>query len=86
MDRRRARDRDYMKGERAMAKRESRDEEFIRRMRALGYEPSLVGMDDEDIEDGREAAGGATATDGIPAGGPGAGSENLPPDGAAIRP
>jgi hypothetical protein len=74
-----------MKGERAMAKRESRDEEFIRRMRALGYEPSLVGMDDEDIEDGREAAGGATATDGIPAVDR-AGSENLPPDGAAIRP
>lgn len=26
------------------------EEEYIRRMRALGYEPSLAGMDDEDIE------------------------------------
>lgn len=28
----------------------SRAEEYLRRMRALGYEPSLDGMDDEDIE------------------------------------
>ncbi len=28
----------------------SREEEYIRRMRALGYEPSLAGMDDGDIE------------------------------------
>ncbi|MDR7867900.1 MAG: hypothetical protein RIN56_13925 [Sporomusaceae bacterium] len=28
----------------------SREEEYLRRMKALGYEPSLAGMDDEDIE------------------------------------
>ena len=29
---------------------ESREEEYLRRMRALGYEPSLAGMDDDDID------------------------------------
>ncbi len=33
-----------------MADRENREQEYLRRMRALGYEPSLMGMDDEDIE------------------------------------
>lgn len=28
----------------------SREEEYIRRMRARGYVPTLAGMDDEDIE------------------------------------
>ncbi len=28
----------------------TRAEEYLRRMRALGYEPSLAGMDDEDVE------------------------------------
>ena len=28
----------------------TREEEFLRRVKALGYEPSLRGMDDEDIE------------------------------------
>jgi len=28
----------------------NREEEYLRRMKALGYEPSLAGMDDEDIE------------------------------------
>ena len=28
----------------------SREEEYLRRLKALGYEPSLAGMDDEDIE------------------------------------
>ncbi len=28
----------------------TREEEYLRRMKALGYEPSLNGMDDEDIE------------------------------------
>jgi hypothetical protein len=35
---------------RKMADRENREQEYLRRMRALGYEPSLMGMDDEDIE------------------------------------
>ncbi|HWQ09578.1 MAG TPA: hypothetical protein VN436_10735, partial [Holophaga sp.] len=33
-----------------MVYRESREEEYLRKMKALGYEPSLAGMDDEDIE------------------------------------
>ncbi len=33
-----------------MARRESREEEYIRRMRERGYEPTLAGMDDDDIE------------------------------------
>lgn len=33
-----------------MADRESREQEYLRRMRTLGYEPSLMGMDDEDID------------------------------------
>jgi hypothetical protein len=28
----------------------TREEEYLRRMKALGYEPSLAGMDDDDIE------------------------------------
>jgi len=28
----------------------TREEEYLRRMKALGYEPSLAGMDDGDIE------------------------------------
>jgi murein DD-endopeptidase MepM/ murein hydrolase activator NlpD len=33
-----------------MARRESREEEYIRRMRERGYTPTLAGMDDDDIE------------------------------------
>ncbi len=33
-----------------MARRESREEEYIRRMRERGYVPTLAGMDDDDIE------------------------------------
>ena len=28
----------------------NREEEYLRRMKELGYEPSLAGMDDDDIE------------------------------------
>ncbi len=44
--------------------RESREEEYIRRMRERGYTPTLAGMDDEDIEwelnkmDGMDPFGG----------------------------
>ena len=43
--------------------RESREEEYLRRMKELGYVPSLAGMDDEDMEwelqrmDGRRQEG-----------------------------
>jgi len=71
-----------------------REEEYLRRMRALGYQDSLAGMDDDDIEWGtvqnggsRTEAGGAAAAaaDGVSAGGPRPEGADTPPVRPAIR-